>query len=72
MRETKAEFMIAFCWHLPELEAALSDIVPARSAWVAVDRVADMHTGVQDPTRSDSPEWKLWSLFGCDALAARD
>jgi asparagine synthase (glutamine-hydrolysing) len=73
MRETKAEFMIAFCWHLPELELVLSgDIVPARSAWVASDRVADMHTGAEDPTRLDSPEWKLWTLFGCDALAARD
>ncbi len=71
-RETKAEFVITFLWHLPELEAAfLSGAVRARTSWVTSERVTQMSERMASAKLSGAPEWKLWSLFGCDALVAR-
>ncbi len=69
-RETKAEFVITFRWHLRELESTLrDDIHRANSAWVVNGSVAQLPAKAFDPTQRNSPEWQLWTLFGCDALA---
>jgi len=69
-RETKAEFVITYLRHMSELEAEMSGaIAPARTGWVLSDRIAAMHRSIGDHSRRDSPEWNLWTLFGCDALA---
>jgi asparagine synthase (glutamine-hydrolysing) len=71
-RETKAEFVITFLWHLPELEEELSGgASPAYVDWVETDRIAMMRAAIGDPSRADSPEWNLWSLIGCIALGRR-
>jgi asparagine synthase (glutamine-hydrolysing) len=71
-RRTKADFVIVFLRHVPAIEAALrGGLAQARAEWVLQERAAELLAHVGDPNLDDAPEWKLWSLIGCDALAAR-
>lgn len=68
-RETKAEFVITYLRHLPELDAEISaSIAPTRIEWIRPDAIAALRDAIGDHSRRDSPEWNLWTLFGCDAL----
>ncbi len=69
-RRTKANFVIVFLRHVPAMEAALrGGLAQVRAAWVVREREAELLAHVGDPDLDDAPEWKLWSLIGCDALA---
>ena len=71
-RRTKAEFVIVFLRHLPAMEAALrGGLAKTRAAWVVRERAAELLAHVGDPEANDAPEWKLWSLIGCDAVSER-
>ena len=69
-RDSKAEFVITFLWHLRDLDAGFfTEIVLRHPTWISGDRLVEMRGRIGDPAKSDSPEWALWTLFGCDALA---
>lgn len=71
-RKTKAEFVVTYQRHIETLARALvQEVLPERGAWIAAKRVAGMCASVGHPRTLDSPEGKLWALFGCDALSRR-
>lgn len=70
-RNTKADFMVAFRWHWPELKEALmqrkegSDRVQRWVNPAHVQRLYDQGSAIE---HSGWPEWLLWTLFACDAM----
>ncbi|MBK7332191.1 MAG: hypothetical protein IPI87_07340 [Betaproteobacteria bacterium] len=64
-RRTKANFVIVFLRHVPTMEAALRGGLQDAAACSRAGRQMLAHVG--DPKADDAPEWKLWSLIGCDA-----
>jgi asparagine synthase (glutamine-hydrolysing) len=71
-RHSKADFMVTFRWHLGRTgDISVQDLNRASGAWVAAEGLAQLHARLGDPAHSGAPEWTLWTLFGCDALAAR-
>ncbi|RPI72708.1 MAG: hypothetical protein EHM38_01530, partial [Geobacteraceae bacterium] len=69
MRETKADFMIAFRQYMPEMKETLTRNIPARHPeWILTKGVVDLYEQSGKLEYSGWPEWMMWSLFGCDAL----
>ena len=68
-RETKANFMVAFHWHLEPMTEALTQLIPTRrSQWVQAPAVRAMCASQRKPKHLGWPELMLWTLFTCDAL----
>ena len=68
-RTNKADFMITFQWHHKELVEAFGHRCPGAAArWVDGDHVAEFFAQFGYPQFEGAPEWKLWTLFGCEAL----
>ena len=67
-RETKADFMVTFHWHLAEMgDFFCRDVFQSGRAWVNPGRVSGLFKEIGH-TEDGTPEWQLWTLFGCDAL----
>jgi asparagine synthase (glutamine-hydrolysing) len=70
-RRTKADFMVTFRWHRAEIDEAFARHRDHASAdWVDGDQLARLHARFGDPRCAGAPEWMLWTLFGCEALAS--
>lgn len=70
-RATTADFMITFQWQLSGMrEFFRSEFAGAGRNWVESDQLARLHRQIGDPRHCGVPEWKLWTLFGCDALVS--
>jgi len=71
-REMQADFMIAFRRHAAELRQEL----PAELArqqrldWVLPELLQERYTQFGNKSFEGEPEWLVWSLMGCTALAA--
>jgi len=69
-RRQKAEFSITFRWYLPELGAMLADRArDMGDRWVDRDQALKLYHGIGADSSSVA-DWMLWTLFGCQALAA--
>jgi hypothetical protein len=68
-RTDKAEFTVAFRWHMDRLVDDVKTIIlPRRIEWVQpgpARAVCDEYLGSSKPSWCN---WLLWSLVGCDAL----
>ncbi|MBC7597953.1 MAG: asparagine synthase (glutamine-hydrolyzing) [Polaromonas sp.] len=70
-RNTKADFMIAFQWHWPELADALIQAPGSSSEqcdWVSKVEVAKLYEQGMTPIHSGLTEWMLWTLFACESI----
>ena len=70
-RNTKADFMIAFHWHWPELEDALirkQRGFESQYDWVAPAAVTKLYEQGLKSLDSGWPELMLWTLFACEAI----
>ena len=70
-RNTKADFMIAFQWHWPELANALIQDPGSSSCqcdWISKAEVVKLYEQGKTPNHSGWAEWMLWALFACDAI----
>jgi asparagine synthase (glutamine-hydrolysing) len=73
-RERRAEFSITFRWYASELQAMLARTTCDRGDdWVDRDKATQLHRRSGTHAASSVPDWMVWSLFGCMAMAsARD
>jgi asparagine synthase (glutamine-hydrolysing) len=70
-RQTKADFMITFEWHLAAMgELFRGELARAGRTWVDAGQVGSLYRRIGDPTHPGAPEWRLWTLFGCAALVS--
>jgi asparagine synthase (glutamine-hydrolysing) len=68
-RQTKADFTITFQWHLAAMgEFFRSELARSGRTWVDAGQLASLYRQTCDPRHLGAPEWRLWTLFGCDAL----
>jgi asparagine synthase (glutamine-hydrolysing) len=70
-RKTQADFMIAFRRHADEMRQALSAelVFQQKRGWVLPELMQERYTQFGDKSLIGVPEWLVWSLFGCSALA---
>jgi asparagine synthase (glutamine-hydrolysing) len=69
-RETKADFMVTFRQYLPDMKKALTQDIPTRHPdWIRTHGAYALYEQSGNPKYSGWPEWMLWTLFGCDAVA---
>lgn len=68
-RQDKADFMVAFRRHRADLEAAFAGTDREAEAWVSPGGMNAQLARFGDASADGAPEWKLWTLFGCAALA---
>ena len=72
-RPDKADFMMTYQGYFPDLMTVLAGLQPINEQrqWVEWSEVAREHGKVGTPDHGGWPEFMLWTLFGCLALAAR-
>ena len=67
----QADFMIAFRRHGEALRQMLFDgSLPDWQGWVIREMIEEKYAQFGNKMHLGRPEWLLWSLFGCAALAA--
>ncbi len=71
-RKIKADFMIAFRRHAEDMKLAMAveTVQQQRRMWVLPELMQRTYTEFGDKSFEGVPEWLVWSLFGCSALAA--
>ena len=70
-RKVQADHMIAFRRHGRELMDALSGAsLQQWHRWVFSEKIAEKYSQFGNKIHFGQPEWLLWSVFGCSALAA--
>ena len=70
-RRQQADFMIAFRRHGEALRQMLFDgSLPDWQGWVIREMIEEKYAQFGNKMHLGRPEWLLWSLFGCAALAA--
>ena len=70
-RQTKADFMITFQWHLAAMgEFFRSEVARSGRTWVDAGQLASLYRQTCAARDPGTPEWRLWTLFGCVALVS--
>ncbi len=70
-RQTKADFMITFRGPLAAMgEYFCGELARSGRTWFDAARLASLYRQLGDPMHGGEPEWRLWTLFGCDALVS--
>jgi asparagine synthase (glutamine-hydrolysing) len=70
-RHTKAEFSVCSRQHLQCMGDDLTVRIPMERSWIDQSRACAMFEQCQKFS-GGSERWMLWSLFGCDAIAAAE
>ena len=71
-RQTKADFMITFRWQLAAMgEYFCGELARSGRTWFDAAGLASLYRLAGDPMQFGEPEWRLWTLFGCDALVTK-
>lgn len=73
-RKIQADFMIAFRRYASAMKQTLAAEMSLQQQrrWVLPERMEQMYTQFGDKSFEGAPEWLVWSLFACSALAAGD
>jgi len=69
-RDDKASFMVTFRWYLEQLSELWPQGLSGKARkWVQDDRVSELYGQCGSAQKGGWPEFMLWTLFGCDAIA---